>query len=205
MNRLMPALVGAALLAASTGCMPWMVGETAETLDPGTLRLDMAAAALVPPGDPARVLPVPQARLAAGVREGVDAGLTYVPPLTGQTRLRLRLARTNQWAAAGSLGVGVHGVPDLLEAGTRFGVPFATTSLQLSTRGPAPRWHGSLRAIVPAHLGDAPAFTVWLAPQVGVQLGEGPLRWGGEMGLVVPTAHAARTQLVLGLSAGWAR
>jgi len=188
---------------AAAGCMPWVVGETAETLERGVVRVDLAAAALVPPGDATDLLPVPQLRVAAGVREGLDAAATWVPPLTGHGRVRLRLHRTARWAAAGSVGAGVHGVPDVADAGTRFAVPFATAALQLSTRGEAPRWHGSLRAILPAHLGEAPAFTVWLAPQLGVELGADPLRWGGEVGVVVPVTHADRTQLVLGVSARW--
>lgn len=187
------------------GCLPWVVGETAETVRPGSIRIDVAAAALAPPHDPAALLPVPQLRVAAGVREGADVALSYVPPLTAHGRARLRLARTERLAAAGVVGLGVHGVPDLLATGTRFAVPFATAQLQLSTPGPAPRWYGSLRAIVPGHLGDAPAFTLWLAPQLGVELGEGPLRWAGEVGVVIPTNHAGRTQVVIGASAGWRR
>lgn len=185
------------------GCMPWVVGETAETLDRRAVRVDVGAAALMSPGNPTDLLPVPQLRVAAGVREGMDAAVTWVPPLTGHFRLRLRLRRTERWAAAGSIGAGVHGVPDVADAGTRFAIPFATAGVQLSTRADAPRWHGSLRAILPAHLGEAPSFTVWLAPQLGVELGADPVRWGGEVGVVVPVTHVDRSQLVVGVSAGW--
>lgn len=200
-----PSQVVCALLLSlpAGGCLPWVVGETAETVRPGAIRVDVAAAALAPPDDPAALLPVPQLRVAAGVRDGADVALSYVPPLTAHGRARLRLGRTERLAAAGAAGVGVHGVPDVLGTGTRFAVPFATTQLQLSTRGAAPRWYGSLRAIVPGHVGTAPAFTLWLAPQVGIELGEGPLRWAGEAGFVIPTSHPGRTQLVIGGSAGW--
>lgn len=192
------------LAAGLGGCMPWVMGEGAEPVPPGQLRVDGGAALLAPPDQPYRPLPVPQVRVVTGLVEGVDGALSYTPPLTGHGRLRLGLHRGEAVAVAAAVGWGVHGIPDVAGIGEPLAVPFATGELQLSGRGPGIRWHGTLRALVPYYLGDTPAATLWLAPQAGLVLGEGRLRWAPEVGVVVPTVHPDMTQLVIGLGVRWA-
>ncbi len=181
------------------------MGETAEVLAPGVVRVDGGVATLSPPDQPQRVLPVPQARVAVGLGWGLDGAVTYVPPLTGHGRIRAQLAHRDRLALAATVGWGIHGVPDVAGVGRAFGVPFLTGSIQLSEQGGGGggRWHGAIRGIVPYHRGRTSAATLWVAPQVGVELGEGALRWGPELGAVIPTTHPAELQLVLGVGVRW--
>lgn len=198
-------LVVATLLLAggSTGCMPWVMGEDARPLGPGVVRADAGVAMLTPPYEPWRPLPVPQARLKMGLLDGVDGALSYAPPMTGHGRFRVGI-RGGDPAVAAAAGWGIHGVPGVAGLDQSFTVPFATGELQLSGAPEAgPRWHGTLRGIVPYYSGETPAATLWLAPQVGLLLGRGAVRWAPELGVVVPTAHIEHTQLVLALGLRW--
>jgi hypothetical protein len=189
-----------------SGCMPWILGERAETLEPGAVRIDAGVVTLSPPARPERVLPVPQARVAVGLRDGLDGAASYVPPLTGHARLRVRIHQGPRVAAAVAVGWGVHGVPDVVGVGESFGVPFVTGEVQVSGRGGgagAARWYGALRGLVPYYAGETWAATLWVAPQAGVELGAGRFRWGPELGVMVPTVHPRDAQMVLGVSGRW--
>lgn len=192
-----------ALASAAAGCMPWVMGEDARPVDPGAVQADAGLAMLTPPYEPWRPLPVPQVRLKLGLLGGLDGALSYAPPLTGHGRIRLGI-RDGDPALAAAAGWGLHGVPGVAGLDQTFVVPFTTAELQLSGGdGASTRWHGTLRAIVPYYLGETPAATLWLAPQAGLVLGQGRLRWAPELGLVVPTVHTEHTQLVLGLGLRW--
>lgn len=196
------AVLAASFVVATTACMPWVLGEDADTVAPGRVRLDGGAALLAPPTEPHRVLPVPQARVVAGLATGVDAAVAYAPPLTGHARLRLRLHDGPGLSIAASAGWGVHGIPDMVGAGKVLAVPFATGELQVSD-GARSRLYGGLRAIVPYHAGEPWAATLWLVPRAGMELGTGSFRWGPELGIVVPTMHPTDAQLVLGVAGRW--
>lgn len=196
------AVVAAAVVAVATACMPWVLGEDATTLEPGRVRLDAGAALLAPPAEPHRILPVPQVRVVAGLRDGIDAAVAYAPPLTGHGRLRVRVVDGPGLSVATAAGWGIHGIPDVVGAGKVLGVPFATGELQVSG-GPGSRVYGGLRAIVPYYGGDPSAATLWLSPRAGLELGTGSLRWGPELGAVIPTLHPGDTQLVLAVSGRW--
>jgi hypothetical protein len=199
-TRILAALV---LATAATGCMPWVMGEDARPLEPGTVRADAGVAMLTPPYEPWRPLPVPQGRLKLGLLNGADGALSYAPPMTGHGRIRIGL-HDGDPAVAAAAGWGIHGVPGVAGLDESFTVPFATGELQLSGASSAgPRWHGTLRGIVPYYMGETPAATLWLAPQVGLLLGRGGVRWAPELGLVLPTSHPEHTQLVVGLGLRW--
>lgn len=196
-------LLAPGLVWLAAGCVPWVVGEGAEPVAPGVVRLDAGLATLSPPEQPQRVLPVPQVRVATGLLAGADAAVAYVPPLTGHGRLRVRVYRQGSLTLSTAVGWGLHGVPDLAGAGRVFAVPFVTGELQASGGRVGRRWYGALRGIVPYHWGDPSAAVLWIAPQAGVELGTGGFRWGPELGVVVPTVHPGDTQLVLGLGGRW--
>lgn len=191
------------LATAAAGCMPWVMGEDARPLGPGVIRADAGLAMLTAPYEPWRPLPVPQARIKMGLLDGVDGALSYAPPMTGHGRLRVGLRDGNP-AVAAAAGWGIHGVPGVAGLDQSFVVPFASGELQLSGAPDAgPKWHGTFRCIVPYYTGETPAATLWLAPQAGVLLGGGTVRWAPELGLVVPTSQVEHTQLVLALGLRW--
>lgn len=197
---LLAALI-AALLAA--GCMPWTVGETAETVPPGRFRPAAGLALLAPPSALDRPFPVPQVAMAVGAAERLDVAATWVPPLTFHARVKLRLPDPVVGAGvatAATLGMGVHGIPDVAAAGTRFWTPFLTAGLLASPTRPAPRPYAALRVLAPFHPEDGTA-TLWLVAQAGLELPWRGVRWGPEAGVVVPSLHPDRAQLLLAVSA----
>ena len=188
------------------GCMPWVVGETAAILPPGGVEGAVGIAALGVPAEPGRPLPVPQARASMGIRDGVDAAVTWAAPLTFHGRARFRVAREGPLGATAlAVGGGVHGLPDIAEAGERFWTPFATLDLLASTTGADPARYAALRLMVPVHPAEDGAATLWVAAQGGLELRAGRVRWGPEAGLVVTALRPERPILLLALSARRAR
>jgi len=76
-------------------------------------------------------------------------------------------------------------------------------SLRDGLWGGGVRPYGALRATLPFVLGDQPAATLWNSAVFGVGLGGGKVRWGPELGVVVPAAHPGDALVQLGLSVRW--
>lgn len=179
--------------------MPWLAAETAETLPAGALEGGVGLALLAPPNALDRPLPVPQLWGAVGVRDGIDVAAGYAVPLTFHARAKLRLPDARWGAHALALGGGVHGVPDVGDAGARFWTPFATGALLVSGTA-RPRVYGAIRVIAPFHPEDR-AATAWWVLQGGLELEARRLIWGPEAGVVVPALHPGRPQILVGAAA----
>lgn len=185
---------GAALgLLCSAACMPWTVGQTAETVRPGNVEAGVAGTALAPPGEPRDLLIAPQAWARAGVVEDVDVGMSYAVPLTFQADAKLRLRARRGYALAALAGGGLHGVPvpERLGLGPRRAVwtPFAVAGALASARGMTPRPYASVRAFAPFATGETFAVTVWGTITVGAEWSRGGMRLTPEVGAVVPVSH----------------
>lgn len=178
-----------ALGASAAGCMPWALGETAETLRPGRIGLGTGVAALAPPIQPAEGLAVLQGWAGIGVVDGIDVRADYVVPATFHGAVKARFFRTGPWAAAATAGLGIHIVPDVRGYKIGYRTNFATGGLIVSRLDDAFRPYAAVRATVPYVLGEYPGATLWWSGVAGVELGRGAFRYGPELGFVVPTRH----------------
>lgn len=202
--RTAAALVALALPLA--GCLPWALGETGETLPRGRLGAGAGATALLPPFEFNEAFPVPQLWGAAGLG-GVDVRADYAFPLTFRAGLKVALPHPDGWAFAATGGAGVHGLPNVTGGSGRdvradIHLYFADVGVVASGTG-YPRPYGALRAMVPFVLGEQPAATLWSSMVLGVELGRGRLRWGPELGVVVPATHPGDALAQVGLSVRW--
>lgn len=185
---------------AAGACMPWVQGETAETLGPGRIGAGAGTAGLMPPVLPKEGLGVIQGWVGVGTLEFVDLRADYVAPATFHAGLKARLFQNDGWAAAATGGLGIHSIPDFRGYDIGFSTHFATGGLVVSRRDESFRPYGALRAIVPYVGGDYPGATLWWSGVAGVELGRGALRYGPELGFVIPTSHKGDWLLQLAFS-----
>ncbi|NIQ58636.1 MAG: hypothetical protein GWN71_36340, partial [Gammaproteobacteria bacterium] len=157
---------GAALAAVAActlgGCVPWTLGQTAETLEPGRLGLGAGAAALMPPVEPREGLPVGQLWAGIGVLDGLEIRVDYVVPATVHGGLKARPVQAPQWALAATVGLGVHRIPALEGYDIAFRNNFATAAVILSGRHEARRPYTAVRAVVPFVTGPYPGAALWM-------------------------------------------
>jgi hypothetical protein len=177
------------LTLGAGGCMPWVMGETAETLGPGRIGAGIGAAGLAPPVLPKEGLAVIQGWVGVGTLDLLDVRADYVAPATFHAGLKARLFQSRGWAAAATGGLGYHRIPDFRGYRIGFSTRFATGGLIVSRRHEAFRPYAAARAIVPYVGGDYPGATLWWSGVAGVELGRGALRYGPELGFFVPTSH----------------
>lgn len=184
-------------------CMPWTLGQTAETLRPGRLEAGIGVTAIAPPAAPADLLPVPQAWIRVGVREAVDAGFSYVFPTTGYGDLKLRLSRSPHHTVSAAVGAGVHAIPAALEETVY--TPFLGIGV-LASSGSArdgPVGYAAVRGFIPFAPGEDPAATLWLSGNVGGEWRRARLRFGPELGILSQVTSPGEVLLLAGLSARW--
>lgn len=200
------AAVLAVLALPLAGCLPWALGETGETLPRGRLTGGAGATALLPPFEVNEAFAVPQLWGAVGLG-GLDVRADYAFPLTFRGGVKVALAHPGGWAIAATGGAGVHGLPNVTGGSDRdvradIRLYFADVGVLASGTGRL-RPYGALRATVPFVLGEQPAATLWSSMVVGVELGRGRLRWGPELGVVVPATHPGDALAQVGLSVRW--
>lgn len=188
------------------GCLPWTLGETGETLPRGRLTGGAGATALLPPFEVNEAFAVPQLWGVVGLG-GVDVRADYAFPLTFRAGIKVALPHPDGWAIAATGGVGVHGLPNVAGGSARdvradIHLYFADLGVVASGTG-RPRPYGALRATAPFVLGEQPAATLWSSMVVGVELGRGRLRWGPELGVVVPATHPGDALAQVGFSVRW--
>ncbi|MEJ2216205.1 MAG: hypothetical protein P8099_06280 [Gemmatimonadota bacterium] len=198
--------VVAALAFGLAGCLPWALGETAETLPRGRVSGGVGVSGLMPPLELDEAFPVPQAWCSVGLG-GVDARADYAFPLTFRGGLKVALPHPEGWAVAATAGGGIHGLPNVAGGKARnvrsdIRLFFADAGLVVSGPGKL-RPYGAVRATLPFVLGDQPAATLWSSAVVGIELGRGRLRWGPELGVVVPATHPGDALVQLGISLRW--
>lgn len=195
-------------LLCSAGCMPWAVGQTAETAPPGRLEAGLAGTALAPPATPGGALIAPQAWARAGVLDDLDVGLTYAVPLTFQADAKLRFLSRSGYALAAQAGGGMHGtpIPERLGIGPRRAVwtPFAVAGILASARRTTPRPYASVRAFAPFVVSETFATTVWGTVTVGAEWSRGGLRLAPEVGAIVPASHPEDVLLTAAFGVRWA-
>lgn len=179
--------------------MPWVVGETAETLPRGRVATGAGLATLAPPDHPLKVLPVPQVWARLGVSSRTDLGLVYAAPASFALQAKVRAASPAGIPLAALAGAGLHIIPDVLGEDVAVTTPFALLGVVASAPARERRatWYGALRGFFPAHLGDDFAITLWLVGSAGAAWTRGSWQLGPELGVVMPTTDPEGS-LVLG-------
>lgn len=207
LERRVAAAAALACAVALGGCMPWAAGQTAETVAPGHVAVGAGVSALAPVDSAADVLPQPQAWARTGVARNLDVGLSYAFPATLGADAKLRWRGGPGLALATLAGAGVHGVPipEFLGLGESrvYWTPFVSAGVIGSARLDAGKAYVATRGFVPLSTGDGVAATLWTAASAGAEWRTGRIRWGPELGVIVP-ATRPRTAFVLGaVSVRW--
>lgn len=163
----------AALLAATSGCAPWLSPATRPGLDAGEWELGLGLAWLAPPS--LRLwegLPAPQIRVSTGVGGGSELQLTYAPPRTFEALARLEVVDRS------GTTVDLHAGGGWLSFGGAFdvpagGVPFLRGGATVVGRSESEdrTWFATLALTAPfkRHEGDRTAWTAWASGVVGLR------------------------------------
>ena len=204
MNQLARVGTGLCLAITCFGCVPWTLGQTAETLAPGSVSAGVGAAVLSPPQRITDALPVPQIWVRTGLRDGLDAGLTYVAPGTAQLDLKQRLHTGPQTVWAVRAGGGIHAMYDVLDLADRASMlhPFVSACLLRSSRT-VPDTHANyaaVRAFMPFHTGHDFAAALWLTVSTGRAWHTNRWQFGPEIGLAATVSQPTAPFLLAAFS-----